>query len=139
MEGFRCVTRLTVRFSDCDPLGHVNNAVFFSYLEEARFHWFKTVLGEDAFARHPIILGEARCTFRAPALPYQELSVGIRVERIGGKSFDHRYRIEGDGGRLIAEALTTGVGFDYAKNASRELGPEFRRAIEGYQGAIPPG
>ena len=32
--------RLEVRFRDCDPMGHVNNAVYLTYLEQARFaHW----------------------------------------------------------------------------------------------------
>jgi acyl-CoA thioester hydrolase len=138
MNGFRCVIPIVIRFSDCDPLGHVNNATYFTYLEEARFHWFKTVLGENAFERNPIILGEATCTFRSQAKYGDALEVGIRVERIGRASFEHRYKIEATRDRrLIAEAKTTGIGFDYANNESRPLGEEFAAAIRSYQGPLP--
>lgn len=137
MDGYKCVIRLQVRFADCDPLGHLNNARFFTFLEEARFFWFRTVFGEEGFRLHPIILGEARCTFRSAALPGETIAVGIRVEKIGRKSFTHGYRLVSEAdGRLVAEAETVGVGFDYATQGSRELGEEFRRAIEQYQGSV---
>lgn len=135
MDGFRCVVPVTVRFRDCDALGHVNNAVYFTYLEEARFRWFREVFGEGAFAHHSIILAEAKCSFRAPATFGEVLNVGIRVERIGRSSFAHRYRVESQkDGRLIAEGESVGVGFDYATNKSRELDASFRTAIEKHQG-----
>lgn len=137
MDGFRCVVPLTVRFRDCDSLGHVNNAVYFTYLEEARFRWFREVFGEGAFAHHSIILAEAKCSFRAPATFGEILDVGIRVERIGKSSFAHRYRIESQKDRrLIAEGESVGVGFDYQANKSRELGADFRAAIEKHQGPL---
>ena len=140
MNGFPCVIPVTIRFSDCDPLGHLNNAVYFTMLEEARFAWFQAVFGEGGFRKHPIILGEAACTFRAAATPYETIEIGIRVARIGRASFDHQYRIESvKDRRLIAEAKTTGVGFDYDKNSSRELGAEFRAAVEKHQGRIESG
>src|SRR2546425_245287 len=108
MDGFPVVIPITVRFSDCDPLGHLNNAAYFTYLEEARFAWFLSVFGRDGFLQQAIILGEARCRFMAPAKPYEELEIGIRVSRIGSKSFDHAYRIASKAdGRVIAEAQTT--------------------------------
>lgn len=42
MEGFPFVHRETVRFSDLDGMGHVNNAVYSTYLEQARLAWFGT-------------------------------------------------------------------------------------------------
>jgi len=138
MDGFRLVVPVTVRFRDCDALGHVNNAVYFTYLEEARFRWFREVFGETGFQKHSIILAEAKCSFRAAATHGEILDVGIRVEKIGRASFGHRYRIEAvKDRRLIAEAESVGVGFDYATQASRELGPDFRQAIEVHQGTLP--
>ena len=40
MDGFPFVHRETVRFRDLDGMGHVNNAVFSTYLEQARLAWF---------------------------------------------------------------------------------------------------
>ena len=139
MEGFRCIAPVTVRFRDCDPMGHVNNAVYFTYLEEARFRWIREVLGPDGFAKHGIILADAKCSFRSAAKPGEALEVGVRVTRIGRSSFQHVYRVEKVEGRvLIAEAESVGVGFDYATERPRELGDEFRRLVEAYQGPLPP-
>ena len=137
MEGFRCVVPLSVRFRDCDPLGHVNNAVYFTYLEEARFRWFREVFGEGRFAEQSVILADAKCSFRASAKPGDALEIGIRVERIGRSSFTHRYRIERASDRLlIAEAESVAVGFDYATQKSRELDAAFRAAVERHQGPL---
>ena len=137
MQGFPLVIPVVVRFADCDSLGHVNNAVYFTYLEEARFAWFRAAFGADGFRRHPIILADAKCSFRAAVSHGDALEVGIRVARIGRSSFTHAYRIEREKDRLlVAEAETVGVGFDYEKNASRELGADFRDAIEKHQGKL---
>src|SRR4029453_1676935 len=45
-----------VRFCDCDPLGHVNNAVYLSYLEAARFSWWRRVFGPNGFPAHGFII-----------------------------------------------------------------------------------
>ena len=138
MNGYRCVVPVTARFRDCDPLGHVNNAVYLTYLEEARFRWFREVFGEGGFAMQAVILADAKCSFRASAKPGDELEIGIRVERIGRTSFTHGYRLERVGDRaLIADAETVAVGYDYEKGATRELGDAFRRAVETYQGTLP--
>lgn len=137
VEGFPLAVPVVVRFADCDSLGHVNNAVYFTYLEEARFAWFRTVFGEGGFRAHPIILADAKCSFRAAATHGEALEVGIRVARIGRSSFTHAYRIERVKDRaVVAEAESVGVGFDYEKNASRELGPAFREAIEKHKGPL---
>jgi acyl-CoA thioester hydrolase len=139
MEGFRLVVPVSVRFRDCDSLGHVNNAVYFTYLEEARFRWFRDVFGDGGFAKHSIILADVKCSFRAPATHGEILEVGIRVERIGRSSFAHRYRIEATAHprRLIAEAESVGVGFDYDTQKSRPLSDDFRKAVEAHQGPVP--
>ncbi len=137
VDGFPCVVPVRVRFADCDPLGHLNNARYFTYLEEARFAWFRAVFGEGGFQRHSIILAHAACSFRSAAVPYEELRVGIRVARIGRSSFTHAYRMESAAdGRLVAEAETVGVRFDYAANAPCPLGDDFRSAVEAHQGPV---
>ena len=47
MSDFPFEHELEVRFRDCDPLGHVNNAVYLTYLEAARFAWWHATFGPD--------------------------------------------------------------------------------------------
>ena len=46
MSSFRFRHRLQVRFRDCDIFGHVNNAVYFTYMEEARWAYWRELMGE---------------------------------------------------------------------------------------------
>ena len=44
---------IEVRFSDLDAMGHVNNALVVSYMEQARFQWWRTFLGGRKFQEAP--------------------------------------------------------------------------------------
>jgi len=63
MDGFPFVHRETVRFRDLDGMGHVNNAVFLTYLEQCRLAWFGS---DPAFALNDVILARTEIDFRSP-------------------------------------------------------------------------
>lgn len=64
---FRCSTTLEVRWRDLDMLGHVNHAVYLTYLEQAQAHYLRE---PGAIPNDPsgigYILAEASCQFRSP-------------------------------------------------------------------------
>ena len=74
-----------VRFRDCDAMGHVNNAVFSTYLEQARI----AILG----GLDPFILARVEIDFRAELRAGEEIEVRSRCTRIGTKSFDLEHEI----------------------------------------------
>ena len=64
---FRYSKRLEVRFRDCDPLGHVKNAVYATYFEVARFGYWREALGyreEDGLS---FIMARIECNYRSQA------------------------------------------------------------------------
>ena len=124
MEGFDFVHRETVRFRDLDSLGHVNNAVFLTYLEEARIAYL-VPLGAEA---SDMILARVEIDFRAPLRISDELEIGVRPARIGTKSFDLEYEVH-SGGTLAAEAKTVLVSYDYATRRPVELPESWREAL----------
>ena len=93
MEGFDFVHRETVRFRDLDSLGHVNNAVFLTYLEEARIAYL-VPRGAEA---SDMILARVEIDFRAPLGMDAELEIGVRPARVGTKSFDLEYEVHSGG------------------------------------------
>lgn len=110
--------RLTVRFRDCDPLGHVNNAVYLTYLEETRFaHWraewgFGTT---DPAADIPgVILARVEIDYRAQARYGDVLEIRMRVATLGRSSFTYEYEIVDASGGVVATAKSVMVVFDYA-------------------------
>jgi acyl-CoA thioester hydrolase len=124
VEGFDFVHRETVRFRDLDSLGHVNNAVFLTYLEEARIAYLDP-LGAEA---SNMILARVEIDFRAPLRMGDELEIGVRPARVGTKSFDLEYEVR-SGGTLAAEAKTVLVSYDYASARPVELPESWREAL----------
>ncbi len=109
MEGFDFVYRDTVRFRDVDAMGHVNNAVYLTYLEDARIAFLRP-LGADV---PDMILARAEIDFRAPLAEGDELEIGVRPVRVGTKSFELEYEVR-VGDEVAAEAKTVIVSYDYA-------------------------
>ena len=61
------------------------------------------------------------------------LEIGSRVSRVGGKSFDLDHEIRGPGGRLVAEAHTVLVAFDYERDGAMDVPGEWRDRIEEFE------
>ena len=118
MSDFPFVRRERVRFRDCDALGHANNAVYSTYLEEAR----RDALG----GLSTFILARVEIDFRSELREGDEIEVHSRCSRIGTKSLDLEHEIRVDG-RIAAEAKSVLVGYDYAQGASVPL-PEDLKA-----------
>lgn len=113
--------RLQVRFRDCDPLGHVNNAVYLTYLEQARFNLWKAQVGfmaRSAADNGPrgigFILARVEVDFRAQAKYGDELDVKLSLDGFGRTSFTYTYEIVNAAtGQVVTTARTVLVRFDY--------------------------
>ena len=103
--------QLEVRFRDCDPMGHVNNAVYLTYLEQARFAHWKTLSGETTAPS--VILARVEIDYRKPAKYGDVLEIQIRLERIGATSLIYTYVIQDEQGSRIADARSVLVSYDY--------------------------
>lgn len=116
MDSFKLEIVVPVRFRDIDSLGHINNAVYFTYCEIARNAYWARLFGTRRLAEANFILVRAEMDYRAQATDEHDIIVGIRVSSIGNTSFDFRYRIAEEGSRrLIAEGRSVQVAFDYKK------------------------
>ena len=132
MEGFRYVRSQPVEFRDLDGLGHVNNAVYLSYLESAKVDYFRDVVGADRLEDLGIV-ADVQIAYRSPAFLGETLAVGVRVARVGTKSLRFEFEVRGPDGRLVAEAASAHVAFDYATRRPAPLPEEWRRAVEEYE------
>jgi acyl-CoA thioester hydrolase len=120
MSSFPWTTHEHVRFGDCDPMGHANNAVYSTYLEQARI----AALG----GLDPFILARVEIDFRSELRAGDELEVRTRCSRVGTKSFDLEHEIW-TGDRLAAEAKSVLVGYDYESGASVPLSDDIKRRL----------
>jgi acyl-CoA thioester hydrolase len=104
-----------VRFRDLDPMGHVNNAVFLTYLEQARVAFFSEMGAATGLEEMNMIVARVEIDYKAPVRLGQEVEISVRASRFGTKSFDLDYdlRVEGE---LVAEAKSVQVAYDYARH-----------------------
>lgn len=133
MEGYRFVHPQEVSFRDLDVFGHVNNAVYLTYVENARIGYVRNVLGVESLDGLLLIVASIAIDFRSRATLGETLDVGARVPKVGTKSFDLEHEVRGPDGRLVAEARTTLVAFDYENDRTMPVPPEWRERIESYE------
>jgi acyl-CoA thioester hydrolase len=127
---FRFTHSVEVRFRDLDALGHVNNAVFLTYLESARMAWYLHLTRRTELKGMDMILARAEVDFRSPASFAEVLDVGVRCASIGRTSFVVEQAItERRTRRLVAEARKVLVHYDYAAGRSVPLTEEMRRQL----------
>jgi acyl-CoA thioester hydrolase len=120
--------RLSVRFRDCDAMGHVNHAVYLTYFEQCRLTCWREITGTPS-PHTRVIIARAECDYRAPAHFGDELEVGVRVEAIGRSSFTLGYEIaHAVSGQAVAAGRTVMVSYDYEQGASTPL-PEATRSL----------
>jgi len=133
MTGFHFTHPIEVRYGDLDPQGHVNNAKFLTYFEQARIHYF-VQLGlfskKQSFLDVGIILADAHITFLAPVLFGMEVRVSVRVTRLGNKSLNMEYRMYDEvSGAELASGSTVLVTFNYHRQVTIPIPDIWREKI----------
>jgi acyl-CoA thioester hydrolase len=121
---FPLVHREVVRFRDLDALGHVNNAVYLTYLEQARVAF----LNPTGAGYTEVILARCEIDFRAPVSLGETVEIALWPTRIGNKSFELGYELK-VGDRLVAEAKSVLVAYDYERGESKPLSDKWRKLL----------
>ena len=137
--------RLEVRFRDCDAMGHTNNAVYLTYLEQARFAHWRSLWGfgspQPAAGERQrvegtppdlpgVILARVEADYKRPSRYGDTLEVRLTVAGIGRSSFRYDYEIVDGQGRTVLTARTVQVMYDYAAEKPVPI-PDSIRALLG--------
>ncbi|HTR96465.1 MAG TPA: thioesterase family protein [Candidatus Acidoferrales bacterium] len=126
---------LRPRFRDTDAMGHINNAVYVTYLEVARQEYWRTFRQGADYRVVPFILARVEIDFRSEALMRDDLELAIRCSHVGTKSFGFEYEIrDAATRRLVVSARTVQVFYDYAAKQSIPIPPEMREHLEAFEG-----
>jgi acyl-CoA thioester hydrolase len=132
---FTVVHEIHPRFRDTDAMGHINNAVYITYLEVGRQAYWIALDGRKDYGSVPFILASVTCDFRSEANMDETLEIALRCEWIGTKSFGFRYEIrEQASRRLVVEATTVQVCYDYAAKRSIPMPAALRARLEQLEG-----
>jgi len=122
---------IEVRFGDLDAMGHVNNAMIVTYIEQGRFQWWRSYLGGRKFQEEGFLLARVEVDYRMPILLGDDVRVELLVSRVGNSSFELTYRVtKGLGGELFEEGKSVQVMLDFATNRPRALSQVTRDWLE---------
>ncbi len=130
---FPVKTEVHVRFADVDAMGHVNNAHYLTFFEQARVAFFKKLNDldlrrMDATSAFGFIIAEVGVTFLSPAFLDETMVVKLRVAEMRNKSFRFEYEItDKKTKRLIATGYSVQVMYNYEKKSTFPI-PETLRA-----------
>jgi acyl-CoA thioester hydrolase len=115
---------IDVRFKDTDALGHVNHAVFVTYLEHARTLWWRQYLDGRPFADEGFLIARVELDYRKPVTLGDPVRVDVRCTHVGHTSFSLGYRVVRASDEVVlAEGQTVQVMMDFATNRPRPIKP----------------
>lgn len=129
---------VAVRFRDLDPMGHAHHTLPLIYFEEARAAYWREVAGRGGLQDIDYVIGEVQVRFHSRVRWPARLEVGVRVSRIGGKSFVMEYELRDGEGVLLATGRTVQVMYDYAAGRSIPVPAELVERIRAFEGEVGP-
>ena len=131
----RVIADLSVRFRDVDAMGHVNNAVYFTYFEEGRKVFLKEVFDIIDIADYPFILAHLSCDYLKPVRLGDAPRLEIWIGEIGNKNFSFLYRVTDrhQSGVVYAKGKSVMVLYDYEQKKTVPVSREFRQKLAPYR------
>ena len=124
---------ISIRFSDIDAVGHVNNATYLTYFEDTRLSYWKHAIGWD-FNKCGIVVGRSEVNYLKQVTLFDKITCYVRVVRIGNSSFDMAHVLVKEtatGQEICTTGKTVCVCYDYAAKRSVPIPEEERnRMIE---------
>jgi len=128
-------TPIHVRFRDIDGMGHVNNAVFFTYFAEGRLSLFRKFSMDSDFSTFSFILAHISCDYLRPITLDTRLLLEIWVQEIGNKSFGLGYKLAdfSNASIIYATGESVQVCFDYEDNKPVAVSDSLKRKLIEYQ------
>lgn len=140
IELFRHQSPVEIRFVDVDAFGHVNNAHYLTYLENARVRYFDEIVGWDySSSGEGIILAHAEIDYLKPVRLGDPLVMFTRCANIGGKSLTFDYLLvhsADDSGTVMARAKTVLVAYDYTGQRTITVPDRWKEAIQSYEKTV---
>ena len=138
MSGFRFYYPIEVRYGDLDPQGHVNNAKYLTYFEQARVaYWIEMGFfsKDQSFMELGVILADVHITYFAPVYFGQRVKVGVHVIRLGNKSMTWEQNVvDVESGKELARGEVVVVAYDYRQEKTIPIPNEWREKITEFEG-----
>lgn len=128
------ICSIEIRFADIDVMGHVNNAIYLNYFEQARMKWFENLAGKEwDWYKQGILLARNEIDYKQPVRLHDDLKIESWCSKIGNKSIELCYEVfvqKGDERILKAQGLSVMVFFDYTTQKTITVPDDWRNWLE---------
>jgi len=125
---------VVVRFRDIDVGGHAHHSEALMYFEEARWAYWREIVGRGELAHVDYVLAEARVRWHERVLWPQTVVVGVRVSRLGRKHFEMDYEVLSEKGERLISGTTVQVMYDFEQGEAVSLSDELKQVLEEHDG-----
>lgn len=126
-----------VRYGDLDPQGHVNNAKYLTYFEQARVYYLIQLglFGKDqSFMDIGLIVADIHIAYHAPTHYGDQIKTGVRTRKIGGKSIVvEQVVVDADTGAEMAKGEVVMVTYDYLAKRTIPVPERWRATITKFE------
>ncbi len=137
MPTLRFYHPIEVRYADIDAQGHLNNAKFLTFFEQARIQYLRHLglfAQAQSFMDIGVILADVHLAFRAPVLWETAVRVGVATTRLGNKSMTvSQCLLDGATGQVMAEGEVVLVTYNYHTGQTIPLPESWRTAISQFE------
>ena len=134
MSNYAMEVEIPVRYRDLDTIHHVNNAVYVTYIEQARVEYIEDVL-ETSGAEPQFVVATITIDYERPILLDEQVIVSLSVTDIGTTSITMEYEIRADG-ELAATAESVIITIHSDEKTSKPVPDEWREAIAAYEETV---
>lgn len=128
---------IEVRYADIDAQGHLNNAKFLTFFEQARIQYLRRLglfSGEQSFMDIGVILADIHIAFRAPVLWGMDVRVGVKTVKLGNKSMTVAQCLKnGPDGSIMAEGEVVLVTYDYHSGVTLPIPQAWHETISRFE------
>ncbi len=140
MGDFRFYHPVEIRYGDLDPQGHLNNAKFLTFFEQARIHYM-IELGlftrDQSFMEIGVIVADVHITYLEPVYFGQNVKVGVRVMKLGMKSMSWEQNVvDADSDKELARGEVVLVTYDYKAEKTIPIPQLWRQTITEFEGFV---
>lgn len=120
-----------IRLVDCDIFGHVNNAIYLTYFEEARITYFRKLLGESwNWKENGLIVIKNEIEYLKPLFHWNNIEIEITLFKLGNSSFELKYSIKDiNKNEVTTIGKSTLVYYNHTINQKKSLDREITNAL----------
>jgi len=122
--------RIAIRWGDMDAMGHVNNTVYFRYMEQARISWFDALVPDgEAWKSTGIVIANASCNFKRAMTYPGTVEIKVYTDPPGGSSVGTHYEMLIDG-ELYADGAAMVVFVDMKRQKATRIPDGIRQRLQ---------